>query len=122
MSYRSGARATAVLWLLATLAAAQTAPAPEVLRATTHLVEVSVTAQSKQGEPVTGLTQDDFTLLDEGVAQKIAYVRTETSKPSGTPRRKLPPNLFTNRLDAGGIVLTSATVILFDGLNTRLTD
>jgi len=122
MSFCSSARAILVIWLLATLAAAQTAPAPEVLRATTHLVEISVTAQSKQGEPVADLTQDDFTLLDEGVPQKIAYLRAEASKPASAPQRKLPPNLFTNRLDAGGASLSSATVILFDGLNTRLTD
>jgi VWFA-related protein len=122
MSYCFSARAASAIWLLATLAAAQDAPAPLALRATTHLVEISVTAQSKQGEPVTGLTQDDFTLLDEGAPQKIAYVRAEASKPASAPQRKLPPNLFTNRLDAGGPVLESATVILFDGLNTRLTD
>jgi VWFA-related protein len=122
MSYCFSARAASAIWLLATLATVQTAPAPEVLRATTHLVEISVTAQSKQGEPVTGLTQDDFTLLDEGTPQKIAYLRAEASKPASAPQRKLPPNLFTNRLDAGGSVLESATVILFDGLNTRLTD
>lgn len=126
MSHRFAYRAAAGGWILAISAAAAPPPAAssgsQVLRATTHLVEVSVTAQLKQGEPLTGLTQDDFTLFDEGVPQKIAYVRTETSKPSGTPQRKLPPNLFTNRLDAGGAVLTSATVILFDGLNTRLTD
>jgi len=122
MSHRSGIRALSVIWFLASLAAAQTALAPEVLRTTTHLVEISVTAQSKQGEPVADLVQDDFTLLDEGTPQKIAYVRTETSKPFSAPQRKMPPNLFTNRLDAGGASLSSATVILFDGLNTRLTD
>jgi VWFA-related protein len=122
MSNCSSARAIPVFWLLASLAAAQTAPAPQVLRATTHLVEVSVTAQSKQGEPVTGLTAADFTLLDEGTPQRIAYVRAEASQPAGARARKLPPNLFTNRLDLGGAAPSSATVILFDGLNTRLTD
>lgn len=119
-------RMTPALWILAANAvAAQTAPpnpAPDVLRTTTRLVEVSVTAQSKEGEPIAGLTQDDFILLDEGVPQKIAYVRTETAQASGAQQRKLPPNLFTNRLDAAGPAPTSATIILFDGLNTRLTD
>lgn len=119
---RSSACAKAVVWILAVLARAQPTPAPEVLHATTHLVEVSVVAQSKQGEPVKGLTQDDITLLDDGVPQKIAYVRAETTSPALAPRRKLPPNFFTNRLDAGGTALNSATVILFDGMNTRLID
>ena len=111
-----------VLIFLAALAHAQTARPPEVLRATTHLVELSVTAQSKQGEPVAGLTGDDFTLVDEGMPQKIAYVRIERTSPSGKPARKLPPGLFTNRFDAGGSLPRSATVILFDGLNTQLSD
>lgn len=98
------------------------ASAPETLRATTHLVEVSVVAQTKQGEPATGLRQEDFTLLDEGKAQKIAFFRTETAQPSPARPRRLPPNLYTNRLDLGAAAPTSATVILFDGLNTRLTD
>ena len=50
--------------------------APQTLHATTHLVEVSVVAQTKQGAPVTGLTLQDFTLLDEGRPEKIAFFRT----------------------------------------------
>jgi VWFA-related protein len=111
----------AAVWMLACASlAGQNAPAP--IRATTRLVEVALTAQSKTGDLVTGLTQDDFTLMDEGVAQKIAFFRVETAQLSTAPRRRLPPNLFTNRLDIGGPMPTSATVILFDGLNTRLTD
>jgi len=126
MSNLFDAPVPAALWILAAAAAAaQTAPtssAPGVLRATAHLVEVSVIAESKKGELVTGLTQDDFTLVDEGVPQKIAHFRAETALPSSAGQRKLPPNLFTNRLDAGTRTLTTATVVLFDGLNTRLTD
>ena len=114
MQSRFNTGATAAAWLWTTLAA-QTPPEP--MRATTRLVEVSVTAHSKQGEPVAGLTQSDFLLVDEGVPQRIAHFRVETPQPSGTLQRKLPPNLFTNRLDAA-----SATVILFDGLNTRAID
>lgn len=122
MLNRSTGRAVAAFWLAAAIAGAQTPSETPALRATTHLVEVSVTAQSKQGEPVLGLTRGDFTLLDEGNPQQIAYVRAAPAKQSGAPQRKLPPNFFTNRLDAGGVLPASATVILFDGLNTRLTD
>jgi len=96
--------------------------APQTLHATTHLVEVSVVAQTKQGAPVTGLTQQDFTLLDEGRPEKIAFFRTETAQASTAKPRPLPPGLYTNRLDLGGPAPTSATVILFDALNTPFTD
>jgi len=126
MGNRFAYRAAAVCWTLTVSAAAAQSSAGasgnEVLRATTHLVEVSVTVQSKQGELVTGLTQNDFTLFDGGRPEKIAFFRAETVRPPGAKPRPLPPNLFTNRLDARGPVPASATVILFDGLNTRLTD
>jgi VWFA-related protein len=122
-----GSRFTAVVvavgWTLAARPALSQAPSSgEVLRATTHLVEVSVTARSKQGEPLKGLTQGDFTVFDGGHEEKIAFFRADTSTAPAGKLRALPPNLFTNRLDAAGALPASATVILFDGLNTRLTD
>jgi hypothetical protein len=65
------------------------ASAPETLRSTTHLIEVSVVAQTKQGAPVTGLTQQDFTLLDEGRPEKIAFFRIETTPSSPAKPRPL---------------------------------
>src|SRR5580658_545117 len=38
----------------------------------TKLVEVDVVARDKRG-PATGLTKDDFTLLDDGKPQDIAF-------------------------------------------------
>ena len=46
-------------------------PAPPLIRTGTRLVEVEVVVRDKNG-PVTGLTRDDFTLLDQGKAQQIA--------------------------------------------------
>src|SRR5712692_3006475 len=71
-------------WLCALLLAApasaqapaQTPPPakqePPVLRVTTHLVQVSVIVQDKKGEPVAGLTKDDFSILDRGQPQTIS--------------------------------------------------
>src|SRR5437879_7256931 len=44
---------------------------PPVVRVTTRLVQVSVIVQDKKGEPVTDLTRDDFTLLDQGQPQIV---------------------------------------------------
>jgi VWFA-related protein len=42
------------------------------LRVESELVLVNVVARDKQGKPVTGLTRDDFTLLEDGKAQRVS--------------------------------------------------
>jgi VWFA-related protein len=91
----------------------------QVLQVTTHLVEINVVAETRQGEPVTDLTRDDFTVFDEGRPQQLAFFRTETARAAGAPAQPLPPNVFSNQISAAP---NGATVILFDGLNTRLAD
>jgi len=93
--------------------------AAQVLSVTTRLVEIRVVAQDKQGEPVANLTEDDFTLLDEGRPQQISFFRTEASRATPIIPPHLPPDVFSNRVEA---VPPGATVILFDGLNTQFTD
>lgn len=112
--------AACVLGLLIASAAAQTAE-PQRLRVTTRLVEVNVLAESKNGDPAVGLTREDFLLFDEGRPQEIEFFSAEKLKPPAPPK-PLPPNIFTNRLEYLAGPVNSATVILFDGLNTPLTD
>ena len=86
-----------------------------LVRVNTQLVEVDVVVRGKSG-PVANLTQDDFTILDQGKRQKIAAfaVRTRQSEllapPSGLPSK---PGAVSNRANG-----TSTTVFLFDSLNT----
>ena len=111
-------------------ASAQTAPnsppadqSPIVLRSSTRLVQLNVVVQGKKGEPVTGLTKDDFTVLDQGVAQQIAVFSPRSALPSGAvAATTVPPNVFTNRYDQAGAAPGSVTVILFDALNTAIHD
>lgn len=97
------------------------------LRVMTRLVQVNVIVQDRNGNPVTGLTKDDFTLLDEGHPQRISYFAEEATrimnpaKPTG-PGGTLAPNLFTNRYEEKTGVPTSVTVILLDALNTHFND
>jgi VWFA-related protein len=108
------------VFLAVTVLAQETQP---ILRVTTRLVQVSVVAHDKRGQPVAGLTKDDFTLYEKGKPRKIAFF----SVVEGNKFLKVaagaqpPPNLFSNRVK-GAETATSATVILFDALNTRFED
>jgi VWFA-related protein len=109
-------------WLLLFLhvASGQQAPVvPELsIRATTRLVTVDTIVTGADSRPVSGLTKEDFTILEDGKPQKIAffsYVAAQ-QKPAAPPPR-LRPDVFTNRPEyhsANGPLV----IILLDGLNT----
>ncbi|MGA8367565.1 MAG: VWA domain-containing protein [Candidatus Acidiferrales bacterium] len=88
----------------------------------THLVQVHVIVQSKKGEPVTGLMKEDFTLLDQGQPQKIAFFSEQSGALQPASAQPLPPDTFSNRYEQTGRAPGSVTVILLDGLNTAFTD
>jgi VWFA-related protein len=79
---------------------------------------VEVVVRNKGG-PVTNLTRDDFTILDEGEPRRIDVFRTGQTATSAPPA-PLPPNTVSNRLSRTGDPVPDTTVVLFDLLNTRL--
>lgn len=88
------------------------------LHSTTTLVQVGVVAEDKQGQPVTGLTKDEFEVLDNGRPRPIATFIVET--PGAETWRALAPNTFTNQFtdvegSHGGYV-----VVVLDWLNTSM--
>jgi VWFA-related protein len=92
------------------------------LRAATRLVQVSIVVQDKHGNPVTGLTKDDFVLLDENKPQTIQVFSVQTNQVPASPPAALPPDVYTNRVQERAAVPTAITVILLDGLNTKFED
>jgi VWFA-related protein len=110
-----------LLLVPAVLAAPQSTQQSPVIRSTTRLVQLSVIVQDKKGEPVTGLTQNDFTVFDQGQPQQIS-VFSAAAPAQTNPQRLLPPNVFTNRFDLKGQDPGTVTVILFDSLNTSVAD
>jgi VWFA-related protein len=113
----------------AAFAFAQSAPPPPALptpsaqsavHVTTRIVQVSVTVHDDQGRPVTGLTKDDFVLLDEGKRQQITSITEQNNNlttTAATPR----PNLFTNRFEKSA-PQPVLTVLVLDAYNTRYWD
>ena len=95
-------------------------------RVATRLIQVNVVVTDHRGEAVTGLKKDDFSVFDQGRQQKIAFFgeqsgRTQRAAVAGSA--KAAPVVFSNRPDEkGGASYGSATVILFDRLNTKFLD
>nr|HEV7955419.1 VWA domain-containing protein [Candidatus Acidoferrales bacterium] len=126
---------TVVVLLLAMRAPGQAPPpappkdqapgAESTLRVTTRVVQVSVIAQDGDGRQVTGLTPDDFKILDNGVEQKIVSFGQHSSRLTAdvTPGvRTISANTFSNRVDETTGVPPSVTVILLDALNSDFHD
>jgi VWFA-related protein len=97
-----------------------TPSAQSAVHVTTRIVQVSVTVHDDRGRPVTGLTKDDFILLDEGQRQQIASITEQTNRVSTTAATSAP-NLFTNRFEKGATQPT-LTVIVIDAYNMRYWD
>jgi len=95
-------------------------PAP-VVRTTTRLVQVTVVAHHK-GSPVADMTQDDFHVFDNGQEQTIAFFSKETGHVLEEPAAPLPKDTWSNRTETRKGIPINVTMILYDGLNTRVMD
>jgi VWFA-related protein len=101
-----------VILALTSITAAQN----DVLRINTRLVEVDVVVRAKDG-PVTNLAKEDFTVFDNGKPQRVDVFGVSAVERS-KPKQEAPPpaGVVSNR--RAKELHTSATVILFDRLNT----
>ena len=97
--------------------AAIATPQPATFHAGTRLVQVEVVVRDAHG-PVKDLTRDDFTVLDQGKPQRLEIFRSGQTG-TATPAAPLTPGAVSNRVNRLGESLPSATVVLFDQLNTR---
>jgi VWFA-related protein len=104
---------------LALIVFAMSAQQPAI-RVTTRLVEISVVVHDKNGA-VEGLTKDDFILLDKGKPQTIALFNVISVRKDAPRPLALPANIVSNRPEYLGATST-ATVVLFDSLNTSFGD
>lgn len=128
ISTRVVAGIAAVLILIVDATSAQSPPpvAPPVttIKVSTRLVTVDVVARDDNGQPVQGLTKDDFEVRDDGKPQTVSVfsVEGQGAPAMGEPLVPLPPGTFTNRPARASDFPDSATVILLDGLNTSPPD
>lgn len=103
-------------------------PGAPVFHAKAQLVQVDVSVTGKDGRPVQGLKESDFTVLEDGKPQDVKAFEAHvgiTAPAAGavaaeTAPPPLPPHTFTNRATAK--VDETISLILFDLLNTEVTD
>jgi VWFA-related protein len=100
------------------VASGQAPGGPSAPRVTSRIVEVSLVAEEKQGRPVLDLAAEELVLTDGGRPERI--VSFSAQPPPWASTKPPPPGTFTNRLDRLSGGSPSATVILFDGLNTPM--
>ena len=101
-----------------------------LLRVTSRLVQVSVVAQDKNGNPIRDLTRDDFTITDNNHPQKIAVFSLDVAGPSAVAAQSLAasapsvasPLVIANRQPLPEEKRMGVTVIVLDALNLGNTD
>jgi len=99
-------------------------PAPAI-RVAARMVQVNVIAVDKAGRPVTDLTRDDFTVLDEETAEKIALFTPLNGAPRISTVEAAPApaiHIYSNRVQTEPGVSTSVSIILLDAVNTDFGD
>ncbi len=101
----------ALLFLAAVLAAQEE---QSIIRVNTRLVELDVVVRDKHG-PVADLTQDDFTVLDQGKPQKIASFTVISAHSPKEPSIPLRPGEVSNRVNSLGQEPTGTTAVLLGG-------
>jgi len=99
------------------------APAPTLkINARTVLVDVVVT--DKSNKPISGLTKDDFQVLEDGKPQQVTFFEqhfaADASAADAAARSSLPPGTFTNVPPVAPN--DAVNLLLMDGLNTPLAD
>jgi VWFA-related protein len=95
------------------------------IKANVRQVVLDVVVTDENGRPVKGLTQEDFSVIENNVAQKIIYFEAHTSAPNSSNLTSFPvpilrPNTFLNV--SGTNEQLPLNILLFDALNTPLDD
>ncbi|MGJ5815171.1 VWA domain-containing protein [Paludibaculum fermentans] len=107
--------------LLAILAAVAQEPAP-TFSTTTRLMEFSFVALDKSGKPVTDLKMQDIQVFDKGKRRDLSFFRFEGQQAEVKQPAKLPPGLFTNRVEFTPGPPRNVTALVLDTLNTAPTE
>jgi len=95
----------------------QTNPNAPALKVTSRVVQVNVIVRDKNGQPVTGLTKNDSTILDNGQPQTISSMSQLSHKVTTTMVYASAKNTFSNRVEERYGAAPTVSLILVDKLN-----
>ena len=124
-----GIAAFAVLCATALLAqnsdSTSNVPETTTLKVNSRAVLVDVIVTDKSGNPVKGLKQGDFRVLEEGKKQSIGYFEEHTvdvldRRSQNRAFPPMPPNMFTNFSPLP--TPPAVNVLVLDALNTPMAD
>jgi VWFA-related protein len=87
-----------------------------ILRATTRLVVLDIVAVDEKDQPVSGLKEDDFTVLEDGKPQKVRDFSFHQAGNGEVPARHVAPNIISNAPQYSSN--SCLNVILLDAINT----
>src|SRR5436189_2930557 len=87
-------------------------------RASTRVVELTVTALDKRGAPVTDLRLEDFTVQDNGKSRPVSFLEYDGAPSVDADPLPLPPGVFTNRVEFTPGPARNITAFVLDELNT----
>lgn len=107
-----------------TLVAAQQAQQAPVFRAGVDLVTMRVVIVDKQGQPVRGLTESDFSVRLEGQVRPVRvlnYLELEEPRPASVEARRESTNIGQAPKGTGGTIPSRTLVLLMDDLSFRFT-
>jgi VWFA-related protein len=95
----------------------QTSPSGPALKVTSRVVQVNVIVHDKNGQPVRGLTKNDFTIFDNGQPQAISSMSEQSNKVTTTMVSTSAKNTFSNRVEERYGAAPTVSLILVDKLN-----
>lgn len=96
-------------------------PTPPTFRAGTTLVDFTIVAVDARGNPVTDLTKDEISIVEDGSNRDVAFFQFEgrSATTAGTPT-PLAPGTFTNRPEYTPTAPRHLIAIVLDLINTSM--
>lgn len=96
-------------------------PPSVTFQTTSNLVVLDAVVKDRDGKPVTNLTKDDFTVLEDGVSQTIASFESASSPGKPAPAMAADKSDPKDKL-AAAVSPQALTILVLDELNSEVAD
>lgn len=93
-----------------------------VFSSETTLVEFTIIALDRDGNPVSDLRPEEISIRENGSSRDLAFLRFEGGAAIEPTATELPAGSFSNRPKAAATPVRNVTAILLDAMNTSVLD